>query len=269
MSTSLVSIATAKAAEQLISDIQNRQSSSSSTTVSESQPVSQTSVSSSAGDTIAMSPKALSMLSSQASMVAMVPSMALVFDAQDAMTDGQTTTFTDSYENGGHGQTVVTGALAGIVDQINQTGIATIQPGESAAEQTFANAYAAQLAAGTSGRFYAGDDDASIPQEEALMSPAEKASFVSAYNSRTLSVQSAEDSPAAMEAGSWAGTMLSGQSEWNQGSGYYANISSGSLPDENQYSFTTYSPFFGFSVISWGGPSSSQSTTSSTVSTVA
>lgn len=196
--------------------------------------------------------------------------MTLVFDAMDAMTPEQTTTFTQSYEDGGDGQTVVTGALAGIVDQINQTGVATVQPGESASEQTFANAYATQLAAGESGRFYAGDDDDGIPQVEAVMSPAEKASFIAAYDSQTLSIQSAGESPNAMEAGSSGGTMLSDDSEWREDSGVgYANISSSSLPNNNQYYFEDYSPFFGFSIISWGGPSASQGTASPTQSTLA
>jgi hypothetical protein len=178
--------------------------------------------------------------------------------AQQATPEGATTSITLNYSNGIPNQPEITGALAGVISQINESGSATVQPGESSAELNFAQIYSAQRAEGVAGRFYNGTD---INLFTANLSDAAKASFNTAYNAHTLSIQSQSEAPAVLASGSEITTTFSSQSQWSGGTGGgYENLSS-SLAQTNQYYSETYSPFFGYTVVSWGGPATLQATT--------
>jgi len=192
----------------------------------------------------------------------------LVLALENAQSEGQSTNITFNESNGTIRQPVATGALASVINSINETGAVYAQPGESAAELTFANEYAAQKAEGAAGRFY---NEVNVNLFTAGFSSAEKASFITAYNNQTLDIQSVNDAAGVTiedAAGATAGG--SGQSyatfsetatgSGGSGGGYGEYLDVSDLEKTNQYVVDTGSPFFGDTVVSWGGAAASQTT---------
>jgi hypothetical protein len=186
--------------------------------------------------------------------------LALGLALQAAQSGGTSTSFTSNFSNGVVTQQVVAGSLASVIQGTNATGSASAQPAETPAVQNFAQLYAAQQAEGISGRFYNGAD---LDQFTSNMSDAEKAAFTTAYNNHTLTIQSVSDSGVSVDAGQITTTFSesgAGGSEVMSANG--AGINYSSLAKTNQYYGATYSPFFGYTIVSWGGTNPSTSATS-------
>ncbi len=178
-------------------------------------------------------------------------------DALEATeSQGSSTSFSDQ-TSGTTSREVVTGSLAGVLQGGTASGTVIAHPGESAADLKFANVYAAQEADGPVGRFYKGTD---VSEFTTGMSDAQKASFLTAYNNHTLDIQSASDAAGVVETGTTTATISEGgASEVGSGTG---SISTVQLMKTNQYVMVQVDPFFGNTVIGWGGPASSATTTS-------
>jgi hypothetical protein len=111
--------------------------------------------------------------------------------------------------------------------------------------------YAAELADGPAGRFY----NSTNPQSLApMMSQDEYASFQEAFDSRTLTIQSAADTPGVQFIGSDSTTFAetgAGGSEYSRG-GQVLDMTQ--FLQTTKYSLVSWDPFFGPTIVSWGGP---------------
>lgn len=116
----------------------------------------------------------------------------------------------------------------------------------------FQAAYAAQAADGVDGRFYDGTDVDSLAP---IMSDDEFASFKAAFDSRSLTIQSASTAPGVQWSGSEVTTFSEtaiggGESMSSEGQG----IDLTAFMTTTKYALISYDPFFGPTIISWGGP---------------
>ncbi len=178
----------------------------------------------------------------------------ILLNAFDAVEPQGSTTFTFSAASGN--QPIITGALAGALNGLGASGSVTPQPGESAAALNFAAVYGAQQADGAVGRFYNGTNVDEFTQG---FTAAQQASFITAYNNKTLDIQSASDSAGV----TWTGTSSTTFTETAIGgggsSGGSGSVNTVASQKINQYVVVTNSPFFGPVVVSWGGPPTPQS----------
>ncbi len=172
----------------------------------------------------------------------------------DAEPEGSSTSFTVALGNGASAtQTTATGFMANIINSINQTGVATTQPSETASEAQFANLYAKQLDEGVSGRFY---DETDLSEFTAGMSSDEKASFMTAFENKTLTITPLSSTSGVNLVGSGTSTTTisesaTGGSEMSSETGYSGTDVSALEQQGTKYISGTESAFFGLSAVTW------------------
>lgn len=113
---------------------------------------------------------------------------------------------------------------------------------------SFLQVYAQQAADGVVGRFYKETDPSNFTSD---MSEDEKNSFMAAYQSGTLNIQTAE------EAGVKVGPYQTTWTEGGSGGGMFGStiqVDATAVMKVAKYAATLFDPFFGISVVSWGGP---------------
>ncbi len=172
----------------------------------------------------------------------------------DAEPEGSSTSFTVALGKGASAtQTTATGFMASIINTINQTGVAVPQPGETAPEAQFANLYAKQLDEGVSGRFY---DETVLSEFTAGMSTDEKASFMTAFENKTLAITPLSSTAGVSLVGIGTSTATisengTGGSQVSSETGYSGTDVSALEQQGTKYIAVTESAFFGLTAVTW------------------
>lgn len=238
--------------DDLACSLRNGQSVTITNTAAGSQLTSKLTIRQQPADSVSFSPQALSIVQSE----------------QTALTVLNTIKHTTVTATSKVNATIATASPMTMIAQTIATATAKTDPmtssaSSASASSAFETQFAAEAAAGPEGRYY----NSTTPQDLApMMSDEEYASFKEAFDNRTLTIQTAASAPGVQFTGSVTTTFSEGSIGGSESmSGQGPGVDTSQLLKTSKYALVVYDPFFGPSVISWGGPPDKAPSTPSTV----
>ena len=151
-------------------------------------------------------------------------------------------------------------ATAEAAAAVTKAGSASLTPdGDASWSAKFASQYATEAADGADGRFYNSTDADTFAL---MMGDEEYASFKAAFESKTLTFQSAQDNSAVAITGEQDVSFTSNGA--GKGMTWSGDITITTKTD-SKYGFIACDPFFGPTLITWGGPKDKTSTIASSM----